>query len=255
MRHTPLARSLYWSERCGVDAYLKLENLQEAGSFKLRGAANKLLSLAGRASSWGTIEQAEEDSGDAGGGPMREAPTGCAKTPGVITVSSGNHGRAVAYVAGKVGLRAVICLSRRVPAVKVEAIRRLGAEVVVYGESYDEAEAHSYDLEKEQGLARVPPFDDPLIMAGGIGLDNRYTFAAVQRYVDETALVSEEEIEGAMALALEQEHLVVEGGGAVGLAALLAGKVRPAGPTAVVISGGNIDIAVVLEVVARRSIH
>jgi len=293
-RRTPLVRSAGLSERAGAAVYLKLESLQETGSFKIRGAANKLLSLT-----------AEE------------------RARGVVAVSSGNHGRAVAYVAQQIGVRAVICVSERVPAGKVEAIRRLGAEVVVHGASYDEAEAHSLLLQAERGLTRVDPFDDPAVIAGqgtiglelledlpqvdavvvplsgggliagiaialkaaqaairvigasmerapvmvyslragrpvelpeedtladalmgGIGLDNRYTFRLVQQTVDETLLVSEEEIAGAMAFALEQERLVVEGGGAVALAALLYGKVTQPGRTiAVVLSGANVDLS------------
>jgi len=303
-RRTPLVRSAGLSERAGAAVYLKLESLQETGSFKIRGAANKLLSLT-----------AEE------------------RARGVIAVSSGNHGRAVAFVAQQIGVQAVICVSERVPAGKVEAIRRLGAEVVVHGTSYDEAEAHSLRLQAERGLTRVDPFDDPAVIAGqgtiglelledlpqvdavvvplsgggliagiaialkaaqaairvigasmerapvmvaslragrpvelpeeetladalmgGIGLDNRYTFRLVQQNVDETVLVSEEEIAGAMAFALEQERLVVEGGGAVALAAVLYGKVRGAGRTvAVVISGGNVDLALLSEVIVRSS--
>jgi threonine dehydratase len=294
IRRTPLLRSTALSERAGATVYLKPENLQETGSFKIRGAANKLLSLT-----------AEE------------------RARGVVTVSSGNHGRAVAYMAGRLGVRAVICVSERVPAGKVEAIRRLGAEVAVAGATFDEADAHSLRLQVEQGLVRLDPFDDPAVIAGqgtiglelledlpqlqvaavplsagglisgiatalktanpairvigvsmdrapvmvyslragrpvevpeedtladalvgGIGLDNRYTFRLVQQLVDETVLVSEEEIAGAMLFALEQERLVVEGGGAVALAAVLYGKVTAPGRTvAVVLSGGNVDLS------------
>jgi len=301
-RRTSLIRSAGLSERAGAEVYLKLESLQETGSFKIRGAANKLLSLA-----------ADE------------------RARGVVAVSSGNHGRAVAYVAHRLDVRAVICVSERVPAGKVEAIRRLGAEVVVRGASYDEAEAHSLRIQAEQGLTRVDPFDDPAViagqgtvglelledlpqvdtvvvplsggglisgiavalkavspairvigvsmdrapvmvrslragrplelpeentladaLAGGIGLDNRYTFRLVQRYVDETLLVSEDEIAGAMVFALEQERLVVEGGGAVALAALLYGKVKEPGRTiAVVLSGANVDLPLLSQLILR----
>jgi len=132
-RRTSLIRSAGLSERAGAEVYLKLESLQETGSFKIRGAANKLLSL-----------------------------TAGERARGVVAVSSGNHGRAVAYVAQRLGVRAVICISERVPANKVQAMRRLGAEVVVHGRGYDEAEAHSYRLESEQGLTRIDPFDDQM---------------------------------------------------------------------------------------------
>lgn len=301
-RRTPLARSEWLSAPSGGAVWLKLENLQETGSFKIRGAANRLLSL--------DDEQ---------------------RARGVIAVSSGNHGRAVAYVARHLGVRAVICISERVPANKVQAMQQLGAEVVVHGSSYDQAEAYSFRVQAEQGLTRVDPFDDlaviagqgtiglelledlpqvdmvivplaggglisgiglalkaadpairligvsmdrapvmvhslragrPLEMeeeetladalAGGIGLDNRYTFRLVGSLVDDTVLVSEDEIGRAMAGALEHERLVVEGGGAVGLAALLAGRVQAAGRSvAVVISGGNVAGPLLRQVAAR----
>jgi threonine dehydratase len=86
-------------------------------------------------------------------------------------------------------------------------------------------------------------------LAGGIGLDNRYTFRLIQDYVDKTVLVSEEEIAAAMTFALEKHHLVVEGGGAVGIAALLYTKVARLGKNVVVIvSGGNVDLPVLLQV-------
>jgi threonine dehydratase len=303
VRRTPLIESLELSERAGVSVHLKLENLQETGSFKIRGAANKLLSLT----------------------PEEQAR-------GVIAVSTGNHGRAVAYVAQRLGLNAVICLSQAVPGNKVEALRRLGAEVVVYGESYDEAAERALQLQQERGLTMIHPFDDPFVIAGqgtiglelldelpeidtaivplsggglmagialalkvanpairiigasmdrapvmyhslragepiemeeeetiadalvgGIGLDNQYTFRMVREYVDETLLVSEEEIAAGMAFALEQGHLVVEGGGAVGIAALLHRKAKEVGHNvAVVISGSNVDTSLLVKIVQNR---
>jgi threonine dehydratase len=123
VRRTPLIRSSALSERAGTAVWLKLESLQETGSFKVRGAANRMLQLS------------DEE-----------------RARGVITVSTGNHGRAVAYVAGRLGIPAVICTSKRVPASKLQAIRGLGAEVVVHGASYDEAERHSLRLAKKRGL-------------------------------------------------------------------------------------------------------
>jgi threonine dehydratase len=295
IRRTPLIRSDPLSKASAAQVFLKLENLQETGSFKIRGASHRM----------SLLSQDE-------------------RTRGVIAVSTGNHGRAVAHVAGQMGVRAVVCMSERVPMSKVEAIQRLGAEVVVRGQSFDEAEARSFDLEREEGLIRIEPFDDPSViagqgtigleiledlpevdavvvplsggglisgialslktadpgirvvgismdrapvmyrslragrpvemdeldtiadaLAGGIGLDNRYTFRMVQRYVDDSLLVSDEEIAAAMVFALQQHHLVVEGGGAVGIAALLQGRV-PAlgGNVVVVISGGNVSVPV-----------
>jgi len=300
-RRTPLVRSPALEARAGVPVYLKLECLQETGSFKLRGAANRLYSL-----------------------------TGPEKARGVIAVSSGNHGRAVAYVARELGIHALICVSSQVPPNKTEAIRSLGAELIVAGETYDQAELRSLELQEERGLLSISPFDDPLViagqgtiglelledlpdldtvvvplsggglisgialavkaahpaarvigasmergpgmylslragrpvavveeetladaLAGGIGIDNRYTFELVQRYVDDVVLVSEEEIARAMAWALEVHHLVVEGGGAVGIAALLHAKVPRLGQTAVVASGGNVAIPLLMRLVRQ----
>ena len=140
----PLVRSPWLTELVGASVYLKLECLQKTGSFKIRGAANRILSLA-----------ADE------------------RERGVITVSSGNHGGAVSYIARQLGIKAVICMSARVPSNKVEAIRRLGAETVVYGKSYDEAKKHPLRLQKEWGLTMIHLFDNSLIIAaqGTIGLE------------------------------------------------------------------------------------
>ncbi len=297
-RKTPLVSSPVLTELTGSEVTLKLENLQETGSFKLRGASNKLLSLDSEA-----------------------------RQRGVITVSSGNHGRALAYVAHRLGLRAVVCLADTVPANKRDAIQKLGAEVVVKGSNYDEAVEEANRLGKKEGLEMIHPYDDPLIIAGQgtIGLElldefpdldtvvvplsgggllggiaftlksadprihvvgvmmergpamveslragrvvdiveeptladalaggikpNIYTFDMIRKTVDETVLVSEKEIAAAMAFALEDHHLVVEGGGAVGIAALRAGKLKHLGKrVAVVISGGNVDMPLLLQI-------
>jgi threonine dehydratase len=141
---TPLIMSHVLSERTGKHVYLKLENYHEIGAFKVRGAANKIMSLS-------SVELKR----------------------GVTTFSTGNHGMAVAYVAQKLGIRAVICISHRVPQVKVDNIRRLGAEVEMFGDSQDEAAIRSYQLEQEEGLTVIKPFDDPHVIAGQgtIGLE------------------------------------------------------------------------------------
>jgi threonine dehydratase len=291
VKRTPLIQSQWLSAHTGVNVYLKLENVQETGAFKIRGAANRLLNL--------TPEERQR---------------------GVVTVSTGNHGRAVALVAQKLSLRAVICVPELVLPHKVEAMRRLGAEVIINGRTQDEAEAHALMLQNAQGLTMVSAFDDPEIIAGqgtigleiledlpqvasvviplsgggllggiavalksaspairvvgacqelgpamhlsllagqpmpvieepsladsllgGIGLENHYTFALCQQLLDETVLLSEAEIAAAMAHALRQEHLVVEGGGSVGIGALLHRKVGDLGQhVAVVVSGGNV---------------
>lgn len=138
VRETPLveASTLAKTARARI-VHLKLESLQNTGAFKVRGAANRILSLS---------------EGE--------------RKRGVITFSTGNHGKAVAYVAGKTGVPAVVCVSEHVPAYRVELIRALGAEVVVKGHSQDEAEAEYFRIMEERNLVPVVPFDDPFIVAG-----------------------------------------------------------------------------------------
>ena len=298
---TPVVQAPELSARTGAHVWLKLENLQVTGSFKLRGAANKLLSLSSS---------------------QRER--------GVVTCSSGNHGRAVAYIADLLDIPATVCVPEWVDPIKLRAIRRHRAETILYGRTYDEAEERSYQIQSERGLAYVHPFDDPQIIAGqgtiglelleqvpmldtvvvplsggglisgialalkreeplirvvavsasnarvmhesleaghpiafpeeetiasalsgGIDLNNRYTFELVRDMVDEYLLVSEEEIRQAMAFAAVEHKLVVEGGGAVGVAALLTGRFTGTGEiTVVVVSGGNIEPGVLADIVA-----
>jgi threonine dehydratase len=137
VKKTPLVKSAGLSEMTGASIYLKLENLHETGSFKIRGAANKILSLS-------PDEQQR----------------------GVTTFSTGNHGMAVAYVAKSIGIQAVICISGRVPKAKVDAIRSLGAKLEIVGDSQDAAEEHAYALQQERGLTVIKPFDDFHIIAG-----------------------------------------------------------------------------------------
>ena len=141
---TPLRVSSGLSQYNGAEVLLKLETMQNTGAFKLRGATNKLLSL----------DDAE-------------------RSAGVIAVSTGNHGRGVAFAAAKLGLRAVVCMSELVPTVKVEAIRALGAEMVITGKSQDEAEETALAMISELGLVYVSPFDDRHVIAGQgtIGLE------------------------------------------------------------------------------------
>lgn len=142
---TPLISSQDLVRETGAKSvHLKLECLQNTGAFKVRGAANKILSLS----------DAE-------------------KEKGVITFSTGNHGKAVAYVAGRTGIRAVVCLSEHVAEYRAEAIRVLGAEVVRKGQSQDKAEEYYHELTRDLGLVPVVPFDDPMVIAGQgtIGLE------------------------------------------------------------------------------------
>ena len=137
VRRTPLVVSPSLSALGGVRVSLKLETAQDTGAFKLRGATSFV--------------------------------RGCEDTAlsrGVVTVSTGNHGRAVAHAARRVGARAVVCMSELVPANKREAIEALGAEIRIVGQSQDEAEVEARRLVTDEGLALVHPFDDPLVIAG-----------------------------------------------------------------------------------------
>jgi threonine dehydratase len=134
---TPLAFSDWLSRKAGHPVHLKLETRQTTGSFKLRGSTNAVLSLG------------EKD-----------------RAKGLVTASTGNHGRAVAHAAREAGVRAVICMSALVPANKVDAIRALGGEVRIVGSSQDEAQIEVERLTREQGLMQIPPFDHPDIIAG-----------------------------------------------------------------------------------------
>lgn len=277
---------------------LKLESLQHTGSFKVRGAANRLHMLGAR---------------------EREA--------GVIAASSGNHGRALAVVAARMSVPATICVPDWVDPSKLRAIRAAGASVVHAGPSYDVAEDRAAAIAKASGASLIPAFDDPHViegqgtlgpellrqtpgieeviiplsggglvagvglalrgrgirvvavsarrasvmlrslrrgrpirtpdeetvasaLSGGIGLDNRFTFEICSEVIAEHVMVEESDIRAAIRRAFREHHLVVEGGGAVGLAALWSGRYRPRGPAAVIVSGGNVDRAVLKRLVS-----
>jgi threonine dehydratase len=138
IRQTPVIASSDLAEKSGArTVHLKLECLQNTGSFKVRGAANKILNLSDKE-----------------------------KKRGVITFSTGNHGKAVAYVAAQIGVNAVVCLSEHVASYRVVMIKALGAEVSLKGHSQDEAEKNYQQLMASRGLVPVVPFDDPMIIAG-----------------------------------------------------------------------------------------
>ena len=300
VRRTPMEHSPSLSRQSGVPVYLKLESLQITGSFKLRGASNAVAQL--------TAEQ---------------------KTRGVVAASTGNHGRALAYAASRQNVKATICLSHLVPGNKVQAIRDLGADVRIVGQSQDDAQREAERIAHEHGATLLPPFDHPAIIAGqgtlgleileqqpdvaqvlvplsggglfagvalalkranpqivthgvsmqrgaamqaslaaghpleveelptladslggGIGLDNRYTFAMTRDTCDHLHLLSEAAIANAIRHAYREERLVLEGAAAVGIAALLEGLIEPLGPIVVVISGRNVDVEQHLRVLA-----
>jgi threonine dehydratase len=303
IRKTPLIEFPELTKSTGARFFAKAENLQETGSFKIRGAANKLLHLS------------EEQ-----------------KARGVLTCSSGNHGRALSMVAKKLGIHAVVCITEAVPSNKRQAILNLGGELIVGGKTADEALFFADQLEVERSLTMTHSFDDPNAitgqatigleiledapqidtfvvplsggslcsgialavktanpkakvigvsmerapvmieslkagrvielpeeptladgLAGGLGQHNHWTFRYIQALLDETVTVSEEEIADAMYHALNQHHLVLEGAGAVGLAAVMAEKIKPVGKhAAIVLSGGNVNLSVLMKIVNER---
>jgi threonine dehydratase len=135
---TPCVESRTLGQIVGARVFLKFENLQFTASFKERGALNKLAAMV------------------ADGQPIK----------GVIAASAGNHAQGVAHHAQRLGLRAVIVMPQHTPTVKVERTRGFGAEVVLHGESFDQAREHALRLAEEQGLSFVHPFDDELVIAG-----------------------------------------------------------------------------------------
>ena len=134
---TRLIHSEAFSEECGNDVYIKPENLQKTGAFKIRGAYNKIMKL--------------DDE---------------AKAKGLIASSAGNHAQGVAYAAKKLGVKATICMPAHTPLIKVDATKAHGADVVLYGEVYDEAYAKAVELQKSEGYTFVHPFDDEDVMEG-----------------------------------------------------------------------------------------
>lgn len=133
---TPLIRSSYLSEQTDSEFYLKLENLQVTGSFKIRGAANKLSKI---------------------------SPSLGQK---IITASAGNHGQGVALSAQKLGLSAKIVVPKTTPKIKIERIKQYGAEIELYGSIYEEAERYAKEIASKDGLLYVSPYNDEMIIAG-----------------------------------------------------------------------------------------
>jgi threonine dehydratase len=298
IRRTPVLEVPELEEPGGGRVFLKLENLQVTGSFKVRGAANRILAM-----SPGEREQ------------------------GVVACSSGNHGKAVAHMAGVLGIPALLCVPDWVDPVKLAGMEKAGARVVLSGGTYDQAEAKATAIGEEEGRVFVQPFDDPWIAAGqgtlalelleqvpsletvviplsggglaggmayalkerrpelrvvavsasnarvmyeslragkpvsmeeeetladalsgGIGLTNRFSFPLIRELVDEHVLVSEDEIRSAMLFGSGSMGVLLEGGGAVALAAVLSrrynlGGEQGTGSAAVVLSGGNISLS------------
>jgi threonine dehydratase len=137
IHRTPLNSSRTFSELSGTELYLKCENLQKTGSFKVRGAYNKIAHL----QSAGALDA-------------------------LVASSAGNHAQGVAYAAKAMGVKAIIAMPRTTPIAKVLATQNYGAEVVLYGDCYDEAYQHALDIQQERGAVFIHPFDDEDVIAG-----------------------------------------------------------------------------------------
>jgi threonine dehydratase len=276
---TPIYLSETFSRRCGREVRLKAENLQRTGSFKVRGAVNKL----------STLSAAE-------------------RAAGVVAASAGNHGQAVAWAARELGMPATIYVPQDAPMAKVEACRNYGAKTVLTGAYFEDALTAAEQHVEESGGTFIHPYEDQLVIAGqgtiglelaeqvpdmgtvlipigggglsvGIatalralrpevrlvgvqaGLDgytiadgiavkipSDFTMPLLADLLDDIVAVTDEEISEAIVLLLERAKLVVEGAGAVGVAALLAGKAGGTGTAVPVLSGGNIDPTMLISV-------
>lgn len=144
IKSTPLVKSQFLTTFCGCPLFLKLENLQITSSFKPRGVFNKLLHL--------SVEE---------------------KDRGIVTASAGNHGQAVAFAAQKLDHYARVVVPKTTPKVKIEGIRKYGADLVLFGDTYDEAERKAKELARKDGCAYISPYNDEHIIAGHgtIGLE------------------------------------------------------------------------------------
>ncbi|MGI8783973.1 MAG: threonine ammonia-lyase [Acidobacteriota bacterium] len=297
---TPVLLSHHLTRKLGSEVWIKAENLQRAGSFKIRGAYNKISSLS-------------------------ESERGA----GVLTASAGNHAQGVALAASFFHMSALVVMPENTPQIKLSRTRAYGAEIIQHGSNLGEAYQHALELVKQTGRIFVPPYDDWKIIEGqatlgleiidqvpdvesvvvpvgggglisGIALAIRalkpsvkiygvqaaganpmvrsfrekrpveveyvdtiadgvkltrvgeLTFPVIQEHVDDMVDVSEEEISEAIVQLLEKTHLVSEGAGAVGLAALLGGRLPTlVGKVCIVVSGGNIDINFMARIIEQ----
>lgn len=300
-RHTPLDYSHTFSDMTGASVHLKLENFQRTGSFKIRGATNRIATL-----------------------------TDAEKEAGVVTASAGNHAQGVALAATRNGVDSKIVMPEHAPISKIEATQRYGGQVVLHGTDYNDAQTKAREIEREENRTYVHAFDDPLVMAGQgtIGLEilddlstvdtvvvpiggggliagvatavkarspetrvvgvqsegassvatslekgevheldsvstiadgiatrsvGESPFAIISERVDEVVTVSDSEIATSLTYALERSKTLVEGAGAVPLAATLndAFEYEDGETIALLLSGGNIDMNTLTTVIMR----
>jgi len=294
LHHTPLEPSRTLHEITGTDIYLKAENMQRSGSFKVRGASFKVSRLSDKE-----------------------------RKRGVIAASAGNHAQGVAIAAAQAGIPCTIVMPEAAPLAKIMATQGYGAQVILHGSTYDDAYQHCLELQEKSGAAFVHAFDDPDVIAGqgtlglemlsdlpdadalvvpigggglisGIAIAAKalrpnitvigvqaagaasthaalqsgalqtlpsiatiadgiavkrpgdLTFEIIQQLVDEVVVVEDEAIIGAVLFLMERNKMLIEGAGAVGVAALLSGKLKLPGKKVLVpLTGGNIDINLV----------
>ena len=300
---TPMESSRFLSELLEVPVHLKTENLQRTGSYKIRGAYNRLARLS------------DEE-----------------RARGVVAASAGNHAQGVALAARELGIRATIFMPIGVALPKLQATRDYGAEVVLHGHVVDETLQAAAEFAERTGAVIIPPFDHPDVVAGqgaiafeileqvpdvtdvivpiggggliagiasafaqlepelgrrvrivgvqaanaaayppsleageplaiatgptiadgiAVGRPGALNFSIVRAAVDEVVTVGDDDTARALVVLLERAKLVVEPAGAVGVAAVLADKVRVSGPTVILLSGGNIDPMVMERVISR----
>ncbi|WP_018130466.1 threonine ammonia-lyase [Effusibacillus pohliae] len=300
IHQTPLDYSQTFSQLSDNHIYLKLENLQKTGAFKIRGAFNKMATL--------TPEERKR---------------------GVIAASAGNHAQGVAYAAKMMGIPCTIVMPEGAPLSKLEATAGYGAKIVLHGPNYDAAYEYALELQKANNMTFVHAFDDPAVIAGQgtialeileqepdidlivtpigggglaagvamaaklskpdiqvIGVEasgaasmfsslqagevreldiaetiadgilvkrpGNLTFGLVRDYVDRVVTVDDDKITKAMLLLMERSKLVVEGSGAVGLAAVLDKQLPLQGKKiAIILSGGNVDVNLLSKIIER----
>jgi threonine dehydratase len=278
-RMTPVYGTETLSRIIGREVALKAENLQRTGSFKIRGAVNKIATL-----------------------------TDGERRSGVVAASAGNHGQAVAWAAREAGVRSTVFMPQDAPMAKVEPTKNYGGKVELVGATFEDALAAALGHAEETGTTFVHPYEDEQVIAGqgtiglelaeqvpqvgtvvipvgggglssGIALALRAvkpelrivgvqagltgptiadgiavkqvgvkTSAILEDVLDDLISVGDDEICRAIVLLLERTKLVVEGAGAVGVAALLTGKAGGEGPAVAVLSGGNIDPTVLISI-------
>jgi threonine dehydratase len=301
LANTPIAYGPFLSQMCGMSVFLKKENLQIIGSFKLRGAFNRIA----------TLSRKERERG-------------------VITASAGNHAQGVAFAARYFGIRSFIAMPDATPLLKVNATKEMGAKVLLYGLNYDEAYFYAENYCREHDLSFIHPFADDgviagqgtlalemldaapdldaiLVPVGGGGLISGVAVGAkainpkikiigvnasgansahssfiakkpvnsasvrtiadgiavrdcspltleyILKYVDEIIEVDDEEIASAILFLIEKQKLVVEGAGAVGVAALMHKKsgLKQNSKVGVILSGGNIDVTMLSVIIEK----